>query len=159
MRLAVIGHVEHVTSCAVPALPATGDICHLDHPRMFPGGGGGVAFYQLLRAPSETLLFTALGDDDAARFVEANLAITGAQIHAARRSEPHTRDVVMVTPEGQRTIIVVGQPLHPHHVVVAERGEQQGLGRCAKQQKKHNTTTTTKKQPKKNEKTKIAGGG
>src|SRR3569623_2430127 len=103
MRIAVIGHVEHVTLGAVPALPATGDICHLDHPRMFPGGGGGVAFYQLLRAPSETLLFTALGDDAAARFVEANLAITGARIHAARRRDTPPRDVVMLPPEGQRT--------------------------------------------------------
>jgi ribokinase len=113
MRIAVIGHVEHVTISTVSALPAAGDICHLDRPRMFPGGGGGVAFYQLLRAPAETLLFTALGDDDAARFVEANLAITGARIYAARRTHAHTRDVVMVTPEGQRTIVVVGEPLHP----------------------------------------------
>ncbi|MEO6773631.1 MAG: PfkB family carbohydrate kinase, partial [Kofleriaceae bacterium] len=113
MRIAVIGHVEHVTIGAVPALPGPGEICHLDRPRMFPGGGGGVAFYQLLRAPAETVLFTALGDDDAARFVEANLAVTGAQIHAARRTHAHTRDVVMVTPGGQRTIVVVGEPLHP----------------------------------------------
>lgn len=113
MRIAVIGHVEHVTIGAVPSLPAAGDICHLDQPRAFPGGGGGVAFYQLLRGPAEVLLYTALGDDDAATFVEANLATTGAKVFAARRPRPHTRDVVMVTPGGQRTIVVIGEPLHP----------------------------------------------
>jgi ribokinase len=113
MKIAVIGHVEHVTIGKVAALPAPGEIAHLDHPRVFPGGGGGVAFYQLLRGPAETLLFTALGDDDAGKLVEANLATTGARVFAARRVQPHTRDVVMVTPGGQRTIIVIGEPLHP----------------------------------------------
>ncbi len=113
MKIAVIGHVEHVTIGTVPALPAPGDIAHLERPRPFPGGGGGVAFYQLLQAPCETLLYTALGDDDAAKFVEANLVTTGARVFAARRVQAHTRDLVMVTPGGQRTIVVVGEPLHP----------------------------------------------
>ena len=34
-------------------------------------------------------------------------------VHAARRGAPHTRDVVMITPDGERTIVVVGEPLHP----------------------------------------------
>jgi ribokinase len=29
------------------------------------------------------------------------------------RDVPHTRDLVLVTPDGERTIVVVGQPLHP----------------------------------------------
>ena len=113
MKLAVIGHVEHVTIGTVPSLPAVGDIAHLERPRPFPGGGGGVTLYQLLQAPGETLLYTALGDDDAGRFVEANLATTRARVYAARRPQAHTRDLVMVTPGGQRTIVVVGEPLHP----------------------------------------------
>ncbi|MEO8553475.1 MAG: PfkB family carbohydrate kinase, partial [Kofleriaceae bacterium] len=113
MRIAVIGHVEYVTIGAVPALPTAGDICHLDQPHAFPGGGGGVAFYQLAKSPAEVLLYTALGDDDAGRFVEAELATTRATVFAAKRARPHTRDVVMVTPGGQRTIVVIGAPLHP----------------------------------------------
>jgi ribokinase len=58
-------------------------------------------------------LFTALGDDDAARDVEERLRATGAHIHAARRDEAHTRDVVVVAPGGERTVIVLGEPLHP----------------------------------------------
>lgn len=115
MRIAVIGHVEHVTIARVPALPAAGDIVHLDHPVVIAGGGGGIAFFQLTRAPAELHFFTALGNDDAAWSVESRIAAAGARIHAARRDEPHTRDVVLVTPDGERTIVVVGQPLHPRH--------------------------------------------
>jgi ribokinase len=113
LRIAVVGHVEHVTLGRVPALPGVGDIAHLTSSIWFPGGGGGVAFWQLARGPAEVHLFTALGDDEAAAQVEAELARTGARLHAARRREPHTRDVVMVTPDGERTIVVVGEPLHP----------------------------------------------
>jgi len=114
-RIAVIGHVEHVTIGSVAALPAPGDIVHLDAPRVFPGGGGGVAFAQLVRCATEVLLYTAIGDDDAGRYVEATLAATGARVFLARRAQPHTRDLVLVTPGGQRTIVVVGAPLHPRH--------------------------------------------
>jgi ribokinase len=113
LRLAVIGHVEHITLGRVPAVPRAGDIAHLEAPRWFPGGGGGVAFWQLARSPVELHLFTAVGEDEAGRDVLAALVASGARIHAALRAEPHTRDVVMVTPDGERTIVVVGQPLHP----------------------------------------------
>jgi ribokinase len=113
LRLAVIGHVEHVTLGRVPAVPAAGEIAHLEGPRKLPGGGGGVAFLQLARSSAEVHLFTALGQDEAAREVEAELARTGARVHAARRPAPHTRDVVMIDPAGERTIVVVGEPLHP----------------------------------------------
>jgi ribokinase len=40
------------------------------------------------------------------------LAATRAVVHAARRKAPHTRDLVLVTPGGERTIVVIGAPLH-----------------------------------------------
>ena len=110
-RVAVVGHVEHVTLGNVPALPAPGDIVHLDAPIWFPGGGGGVTFFQLLRSAAEVHLFTAIGGDDAAHAVSARLGATRAIVHAAHRDEPHTRDLVLVTPGGERTIVVVGAPL------------------------------------------------
>jgi ribokinase len=112
-RLAVVGHVEHVTLGRVPVLPPPGGIAHLEAPRAFPGGGGGVALLQLARSPAEVHLFTALGSDEAAAEVEAALRGTRAVLHAARRAGPHTRDIVLVTPDGERTIVVVGEPLHP----------------------------------------------
>lgn len=116
LRLAVVGHVEHVTLGRVACLPGPGDIVHIESPRWFPGGGGGMAFSQLVKSRAEVHLFTALGNDEAAMQVEEEVARTGAFIHAARRDEPHTRDVVLITPDGERTILVVGQPLHPRAV-------------------------------------------
>jgi ribokinase len=113
MRVAVIGHVEHATIARVDALPAAGTITHIEDPLWIPGGGGGIAFHQLSRSPAEVHLYTAVGDDDAAAAVLAALRATGAAIHAARRAEPHTRDLVLVAPGAERTILVIGRPLHP----------------------------------------------
>ena len=113
VRIAVIGHVEHVTVGRVPSVPASGAIVHMEEPRFLPGGGGGLAFHQLVRSPAEVHLFTALGDDEAGAEVEARLRATRAVLHLAPRRAAHTRNLVLITPDGERTIIVVGQPLHP----------------------------------------------
>lgn len=114
MRIAVVGHVEHITIGGAPALPTPGDILHLAEPRAFPGGGAGVAFFQLARSDAELLLYTAIGRDDAGRSIADALARTRAHVHAAQRADrDHTRDLVLVTPDGQRTIVVIGDPLHP----------------------------------------------
>jgi ribokinase len=111
-RIAVIGHVEHVTIARVATLPEPGAIVHLDRPEVIAGGGGGIALAQLARSTGEIHLYTALGNDDAAREVEAAIRATGATLHAARRHQPHTRDLVLVTDAGERTIYVIGEPLH-----------------------------------------------
>ena len=113
LRIAVAGHVEHVTIGRVPAVPRAGEIAPLEAPRWFPGGGGGVAFLQLARSDAEVHLFTALGNDEAAHEVAAAVARAGGRFHAVHRPLPHTRDVVMLDPGGERTIVVVGEPLHP----------------------------------------------
>jgi ribokinase len=113
VRIAVIGHVEHITLGRVPAVPRPGEIAHLESPRSFPGGGGGIAFFQLTRSGAEILLYTAIGNDDAGGQVRQRLSRTGARILAAERRQAHTRDLVMITPDGERTIVVVGEPLHP----------------------------------------------
>jgi ribokinase len=113
MRIAVLGHVEHITLGRVAAVPRSGEIAHLQSPRSFPGGGGGIAFFQLSRSDAEILLYTALGNDDAAAQVRERMASTRARIFAAHRQQAHTRDVVMITPDGERTIVVIGEPLHP----------------------------------------------
>jgi ribokinase len=111
-RIAVIGHVEYVVIARVPALPQPGEILHLDEPLWIPGGGGGITFAQLAKSPAELHLFTAFGDDDAAADARARVEEMGAAIHAADRESPQTRDVVLLTPNGERTIVVVGRPLH-----------------------------------------------
>jgi ribokinase len=113
LRVAVVGHVEHVTLGRVPAVPRPGEIVHVEGARWFPGGGGGVAFAQLARGDAEAHFFTVLGDDEAAAQVAAELARTGGRVHAARRAAPHTRCLAMIDAQGERTIVVVGQPLLP----------------------------------------------
>lgn len=113
-RIAVIGHVEHVTIAPLARLPSPGEIAHVDQPVTIPGGGGGIAFFQLTRSPGELHLFTAVGNDDAGAFVRDEVEKTKARIHAVERPAPHTRDVVLVTRlRRERTIFVLGEPLHP----------------------------------------------
>jgi len=113
LRLAVIGHVEHVSIGRAAALPQPGEIAHLGEPCQIAGGGGGIAFHQLVRSPAEVHLFTAVGSDEAGKAVERALGKIRAEIHIARRDAPHTRDLAVITPDGERTIFVIGEPLHP----------------------------------------------
>jgi ribokinase len=113
MRIAVVGHVEHVTIARTAALPRAGEIVHFDDPVVIAGGGGGIAFFQLTKSVAEVHLFTAIGLDEAGTHVHHEIASTGATIHAGLRQRPHTRDIVVITPEGERTIFVVGEPLQP----------------------------------------------
>jgi ribokinase len=113
MKVAVIGHVEHVTIARAATLPQAGEIAHLADPVVIAGGGGGIAFFQLAKSDVDLHLFTAIGLDEAGTHVHHEIASTGATIHAGLRQQPHTRDIVVVTPDGERTILVVGEPLHP----------------------------------------------
>jgi ribokinase len=113
VRIAVLGHVEHIALGRVPRLPGPGEIAHVEGLRVFPGGGGGIAFFQLARSDAEIHLFTAFGNDEAAQQMRSRVAATNARVHAGSRNAPHTRDVVLITPDGERTVIVLGEPLHP----------------------------------------------
>ena len=81
LRIAVIGHVEHVSIASVARLPEAGEIAHLGKVVTIAGGGGGLAFFQLNRSPAELHLFSALGNDDSARFVHD-------RIHATKERAP-----------------------------------------------------------------------
>jgi ribokinase len=115
LRIAVVGHVEHVTLGAAEGAIAPGNIVHLREPRFLPGGGGGVAFAQLCRSDAEIHLFTALGHDDAGRAIAARLALSPAhvQVHAASRPVDHPRVVVILDDSAHRTVVVTRAPLQP----------------------------------------------
>ena len=115
LRIAVVGHVEHVTLGRTDGVPRPGDIIHLQEARFLPGGGGGLAFAQLCRSDAELHLFTAVGSDEAGQAVAARLQDVPARvhIHAAVRPDAHPRVVVIVDENGQRTIVVTAPPLQP----------------------------------------------
>ncbi|MFS8068307.1 MAG: PfkB family carbohydrate kinase [Byssovorax sp.] len=115
LRIAVVGHVEHVTLGRTDGVLGPGDIIHLRDTRFLPGGGGGVAFAQLCRSDAEIHLFTAVGHDEAGRAVEARLQVAPGRvhIHAAVRAVEHPRVVVVVDADGHRTIVVTAAPLQP----------------------------------------------
>jgi len=117
LRIAVVGHVEHVTLGRADEVPQPGDIIHLRDTRFLAGGGGGIAFEQICRSDAEVHLFTALGNDEAGRAVEARIQASrlagSVHLHAARRPVEHPRVVVFIDPEGRRTIVVTQAPLQP----------------------------------------------
>jgi ribokinase len=114
-RIAVIGHVEHVTLGRLDGELETGSVAHLVDTRVIAAGGGGIAFAQMCRSEAEVHLFTAVGGDAAGRDVEARIRAHGDRVHphAAARSEEHPRVVVVVDRHGRRTILVTREPLHP----------------------------------------------
>jgi ribokinase len=114
LRIAVIGHVEHVTLGRVPGVVTAGDVVHLTESRFIPAGGGGIAFAQLCASDAEIHFFTAVGSDDAGRAVSTRIGAHGphVHVHAAVRDVEHPRVVVVVDGDGRRTIFVTREPLH-----------------------------------------------
>jgi ribokinase len=114
-RIAVVGHVEHVTLGRAEAPFGAGDIVHLSGPRFLAAGGGGIAFAQLCKSDAEVHFFTAVGDDAGGRAVLERISGAGrhVHVHAATRAGEHPRVVVIVGADGRRTIIVTGGPLQP----------------------------------------------
>jgi ribokinase len=114
-RIAVIGHVEHVTLGRFDGLIESGAVVHLSDSRFVPAGGGGIAFAQICRSDAEIHLFTAVGSDEAGRAVEGCIRAHGdrVHVHVAKRDVEHPRVVVVVDRDGRRTIFVTREPLHP----------------------------------------------
>ncbi len=114
-RIAVIGHVEHVTLGRFTGVLQPGSVVHMQDTRVVPAGGGGIAFAQMCRSEAEVHLFTAVGTDEAGRTVEARIRAHGGRVHvhAAVRDVEHPRVVVVVDGHGRRTIFVTREPLHP----------------------------------------------
>jgi ribokinase len=115
LRLAVIGHVEHVTLGHFDGDIEPGAVVHMMDSHVTPAGGGGIAFAQLCQSDAEIHLFTAVGSDEAGRAVEGRIHAHGdrVHVHAALRDEAHPRVVVVIDRDGHRTIFVTSEPLHP----------------------------------------------
>lgn len=113
-KIGIVGHVDYAVISRVPAVPALGEIARASEHAWIPGGGGGIAYFQMVSAPADVHFFTALGNDHAAEALLRRIGSTKGVLHAAPRSRPQTCDIVMITPDSERTILVLGAPLQPN---------------------------------------------
>jgi ribokinase len=112
-RFGVVGHVEWVDFLSVPHVPQPGEIVKATGSWAEAAGGGAVAAVQLAKLAGVATFFTALGTDDHARSVEAQLAHHGVQVHAAVRDRPQRRAIAFLDADGERTIATLGERLVP----------------------------------------------
>lgn len=110
--IGVVGHVEWVTH-ALGTPPERGHISDLRDPLREPAGGGCVAAAAVARTGRPVAFFTALGDDDTARASREELQRRSVEVHAVARSGPQTPVLSIAEPDGERTIMVIGERLQP----------------------------------------------
>ncbi|HLO77545.1 MAG TPA: PfkB family carbohydrate kinase [Magnetospirillum sp.] len=78
------------------------------------GGGGANTAAALAAAGHRVSLVTAVGDDDVGAWQLEQLAARGVDVSAVRRvAGPSTRSIVLVDPEGERTIVNLGRAQEP----------------------------------------------
>lgn len=114
MRTAVVGHVEWVRFAAVERIPEPGEIIHARESWLEPAGGGSVAAADLLRVAGNCDFFVAVGNDEAGQKAREGLERTGLRVHVAVREEPQRLGFTYLDAQGERTITLVGEKLHPH---------------------------------------------
>ena len=114
MRAAVVGHVEWVRFAQVEAVPAPGEIVTAADTWEEPAGGGAVAAGELVRLGADVDFFVAVGNDELGERARAALEELGCRVHAATRDEPQRRAYTYLDQEGERTITLMGNKLHPH---------------------------------------------
>lgn len=112
-RVAVIGHVEWVDFLPVPRFPPRGQVIHAEGGSARAGGGGAVAALAMAELGAEVDFFCALGDDSNGHAAQAELAQRGVRMHVAWRDQPTRRAITLLEPDGERTIITLGERLEP----------------------------------------------
>jgi ribokinase len=113
-RIGVVGHVEWVDFVPVRRFPRQGEVVHADGAFARAGGGGGVVATVLAGLGAEVDFFCALGNDAAGQAAAAQLEQRGVHVHIAWRLQPTRRAVTLLEPDGERTIITLGERLAPH---------------------------------------------
>jgi ribokinase len=112
-RVAVVGHVEWVDFLPLPRFPRRGEVIHAHDGFLRAGGGGSVAAVVLADLGAEVDFFCALGDDLHGRAALAQLEERNVKVHVAWREQPTRRAVTLLEPDGERTIITLGERLEP----------------------------------------------
>jgi ribokinase len=114
VRAAVVGHVEWVRFAKVEQMPRQGEIVTAADTWEEPAGGGAVAAGELVRLGAQVDFFVAVGNDELGERARAALEKLGCRVHAAIRNEPQRRAFTYLDQDGERTITLMGNKLHPH---------------------------------------------
>jgi ribokinase len=114
VRTAVVGHVEWIRFATVERLPKPGEIIHARESWLEPAGGGAVAAAELLRLAGDCDFFVAVGNDESGRAAREALEALGLRVHTAVRDEPQRLGLTYLEANGERTITLVGEKLHPY---------------------------------------------
>jgi ribokinase len=114
VRAAVVGHVEWLRFAKVDRVPSQGEIVTAADTWEEPAGGGAVAAGELVRLGAEVDFFVAVGNDELGERARAALEELGCRVHAAIRDEPQRRAFTYLDQDGERTITLMGNKLHPH---------------------------------------------
>jgi ribokinase len=112
-KVAVVGHVEWVQFAHVSHVPRAGEVMHARDAFEEPAGGGAVVAVQLARLAGESLLITALGDDERGRRSLQRLYELGVRVSSAERAERTRGAVTLVDDQRERTITTFGERLEP----------------------------------------------
>ena len=116
-RMAVVGHVEWIEFARVERVPHPGEIVTATESWEEPAGGGAVAAVELARLAGACTFFTALGDDRLGRRAYDELRGVGLRLEAVMRPAPQRRGFTFLDADGERTITVIDEKMHP------DRGE------------------------------------
>lgn len=114
VRAAVVGHVEWVRFATVERVPTPGEIVQAHETWIEPAGGGAVAAGQFLKLTGSCDFFTAIGNDEAGRLALRGLLARGLHVHHATRDDAQRRAFTFLDENGERTITLLGEKLHPH---------------------------------------------
>ena len=114
MRLAVVGHVEWIDFVPVKQFPEQGQVMAAEGAFSRAGGAGSVVAKVLADLGAEVDFYCALGRDAHGESAAAELSEHGIRVHVAWREQPTRRAVVLlVGGGGERTIVTIGERLHP----------------------------------------------
>jgi ribokinase len=113
LRVAAVGHIEWVQFARVAHVPRAGEVVHAQGSFEEPAGGGAVAAVQLARLAGESLLITALGEDELGERSRSRLKELGVVVAAVTRAAPTRRAVTLLDEAGERTITTLGERLQP----------------------------------------------
>ena len=114
MRAAVVGHVEWVRFADVERMPSPGEIVQSRDDWVEAARGRPVAGHKLQSLAGACDFFTAVGSDEQGRRALARVLELGLQVYHAVRDAPQRRAFTFLSDDGERTITLLGEKLHPY---------------------------------------------